>query len=268
MAWTGIIVGAATGALAALCVYPLVNRFIKNETAKRWTYFLIFLLTLALSREFLQPPIERYIVIQNLEETLLSNPAFAALKEFEPPIYAAFVEKAKEGIRSGESASTIRLRANAMVQALVLKRVPVASNAAALAYMKVSIQEVDFLYSKGGEACFLALFPNPKATDTPFADIPASMMQADLLALAEVLRTARLQPQAIPTEDEFAVAAVPAQQFFVENAVELQKISEAKVGVVARRRACEITINLYKELFKLPPAQAGITMRYLISGAS
>lgn len=267
MAWTGIIVGAATGGLVALCAYPLVNKLIRNETAKRWTYLLIFFLTLSLSREFLQPPIERYFAAQNLEEDLLKNPAFSALKEFEPATYAGFIEGAKVAIKNGEKESDFYLRANAMITPLVLKRVPVASNTAALEYMKVSIQEVDFLFKKGGDLCYSALMPEPGSTLTPFAEIPLTLRTADHLALAEVLRSARLQPQQVPTEDDFAKATEPAHAFFRTNGVELAALSEKKVTMVARRRVCEISIDLYKELFKLPPNQAGIAMRYLISAA-
>lgn len=267
MAWTGIIVGAATGGLVALCAYPFVNKFIRNETAKRWTYLLIFFLTLSLSREFLQPPIERYFAAQNLEEDLLKNPAFSALKEFEPTIYAGFINDTKVAMQNGEKESSFYARASAMLTPLVLKRVPVASNAAALEYMKVTIQEVEFVFNKGGDLCYSALMPEPGSTLMPLADIPTALRAADNLALAEVLRSARLQPQQVPTEDDFGKATEPAHAFFRTNGVELEALNGKKVTMVARRRVCEISIDLYKELFKLPPNQAGIAMRYLISAA-
>lgn len=266
MNWIGTLVAAVCGALAAILLSPVIKRLFKGEATQRWVFLVLFALVLALGREWVSPLAERYYQAHTLEDTLASNQAIAALKTYEPASYVNLISSAKEAVKEGKSKTELAALSSGVIQKMIMKRLPTTSNAAALAYMKVQIDEIRLLHGRQDDVCYAALFPEQAPPMVMSDYITPELREADSSTLAEVLRASALTPERVPTEAQFiqALGNQATVLFTPARLADLQKLAEMPTSVKDRRRACEITISLYDAIFRLPPDLAGLSTRYLI----
>jgi hypothetical protein len=260
MSGVGIVVGAATGIICALIATPILKSTIRSDALRNLVYIGIFAVSLALAKEHVAPPLERHLAASSVEDEFLKNPAFVALKAYERETYTEIVESVKSKITAGASPADLYTSTNSIVQSLVAKRVPITSNSAALQYMRVTIDELRTYYAKPDDKCYLAMFP--EFGSAGFNALPIELQNADFNALATVLRDAKIAPQPIPTETAFtdAVGSNGLAGLDPSYHADLDHLGEPKSGVAQRRRACEITMAIFAELFKLPPERAGVAV--------
>lgn len=260
-----IIFSAVFGALIAATAGPLVQKIYGSKKLPSFVFLIFFLGALALARLFIAPPLERMYLAYRLEDEYLKTPAFVALKEYEPAMFAQMMEDSREKVTSGAPALELRALNQKAIANLVVKRVPTASNTSAVAYMQANMNELKELHNKPGNLCFQVLF----ATGTVLLEqhVSPAAMQADLAALVDVLRAAKLEPQKIPTEADFVEALGPDGLTGIDQnfAEELTKLTQPKHTLREQRRACEATLALYDVLFSLPQPRSGIAIRYLAS---
>lgn len=131
--------------------------------------------------------------------------------------------------------------------------------------MKAMIAEVEHLYQSGGDKCHTYLFPTEgKALEAK--DLTPELVQADLAALAEVLRTALVSPQPFPTDEAYEAAVSKSfARYLQANSAELAALPEPKATEQERRRVCKASTAMYQEIFKLPTPQAGTVIRYFLA---
>lgn len=264
MSWIGIAVSAGVGAVVAVAATPALKG-IKSDPLRNFIYLGVFFVSLAVAREWIAPMAERYYATSQIESEFLKNPAFVAMKSYEPQAYSEILHISKTKLTDGARSAEVFDAVAPVVQTLVVQRVPISSNAAAVQYLRATMDEVRFFFGQGGETCYFALFPDAGRTD--FFSLPTAIQQADAAGLAAVLRDAKIAPQPIPTDEQFANALGPSGLAGLDPQYipELEAIGRPKLGQAARRRTCEVILAVYDEIFKLPPNQAGVAVRHMLA---
>lgn len=267
MNWIGIVLGAVVGALTAVIFAPVIKKIWKTDKAQRIVFVLVFAFALSLSRELLQPVVYRHYEAYSLDDELQKNPAFVTLKAYDASSYEDLLKTLKSQITSGASVESVGAAAQAKIQTIIYKRLPQSSDDAAIAYMRVMIDEIQHLYNGGSDRCYVFLFPSADSPQYLKAeDLPKSLRDRDAQTLSEVLRTSLVSPQKPPTAEQFQAAlSTPfVQEFVIKNGAALDQLEKPKLTLSDRRGDCLVTMGLYRELFKLPVREAGAAIRHML----
>lgn len=266
MTWVGMVLGAVVGGLVLRVFSPLIRRKCQTDPNRRLVSTLVFLLAWAASEAVLTPVVLAFSDAAALDDELQKTPPFVVLKTHDAATYNSFTKSMRERFKAGATRAEVVAEAQSRMRGIVQAKLPASSNEAAVIYMKASIAEVEHLYQAGGDKCHAYLYPTPGKPALPRNDFTPELIQADLAALAEVLRAAYVNPQPIPTDEAFEeVLSKSFAQYLQANSAELTALEEPKASEQERRRVCKATASLYQEIFKLPMPAAGTVIRYMLT---
>lgn len=272
MNWIGAIVGGISGALAVLLfaggLRLVGGKQSEPKTWHKWAYYGLFALVWGVSKETVTPEVQRWYYVQTIEERLAeSNPAFAALQRHEPAAFKQMAAAARESLTGGSDGDAAVSVMRAHFAPLMEKRLPVASDEAATAYMKVTIQEVRELMAGGGDHCYTHLYPGTGPAPDLTRLVKAETLKADLSAAAAVIESAATKPQpALSLEGAILEAAQPAFERLGAkySRGDFTLVDSPQTALKERRRVCELTVDLFTEVFALQK-DSGKVLRALIN---
>lgn len=266
MTWISLAVGAACGVLAAATAAAIVKDRKENKSRYSIVFVVTLVVLLAVAREFVTPKLQASYAASTLDESLSGNPAFAAIKQYDAPTYSRILSETKVAISQGKSELEAKAAIRNNITALVQQRLPRASDEAAVAYMRVMVQEMTELNKHEPDTCFRFLFPEAGQPIDLERFIPDALERADLAALREIVRTSATAPQAVPTEAEVSPLLEPIVQDLVRHyGQDLVMLEEPTAPGVDKRKVCLMTIATYTRILQLPPAQGGKLVRFMLS---
>lgn len=265
MFWINIFLGACSGTIAALWTGLLV----KDGGQKKGVYVIAFLVCFAflfgIAKQTLAPTLHNYYLAYSIEEHLSNNVAFAALKMHEPETYRLMLNQAKEGLKNGKSAMEVSHQMRAGIPAIVMKRLPQASDEVAFNYMQTNIQEIKELLVVPDDACYRLMFPHSGAPVDVAARIKNETMQEDLRGLAHVIGSAATAPKVVPKLEQIQPFFNPIyQEVSSRYGADMELLSTPQSVLGSRRKVCEIVVDLYGEILALPPSDGGKVIRFLL----
>ncbi|MDR6536978.1 hypothetical protein [Variovorax soli] len=271
MNWIGMVVGAVCGAVGALVATLILGKK-SGEGVGRLVSLAVFAMLFGLSREYVTPILHAHYNAYGIDGELSKSPAWVAMKAYEPVTYNRILDAAQVRLRGGENMGKVTDEMAANVQALILKRVPTTSDVAAVAYMRVMMEEIKVLSDRGDDSCYRFLMPEGAVGHSDLIGmLPKDLAQRDGDALAEVFRAAVVEARPVPTEAQFMEAFRPAvmslQTLNPRYVTDLEALGKPQTTLASKRYTCELTMALYGEVFKLPRDAAGLTLRYLIASA-
>lgn len=269
MNWIGMVVGSVCGAVGALIATLILGKK-SSEGVGRLVSLAIFAMLFGLSREYVTPILHAHYNAYGIDSELSKSPAWVAMKAYEPVTYNRILDAARIRLKTGENMGKVSDEMAANVQALILKRVPTTSDAAAVAYMRVMMEEIKVLRDRGDDSCYRFLMPEGAVGHSDLIGmLPRDLSQRDGDALAEVFRAAVVEARPVPTEAQFMEAFEPVvmslQALNPRYVADMEAIGKPQTTLGSKRYACELTMALYGEVFKLPREAAGLTLRYLIA---
>lgn len=271
MNWIPILVGAGAGALVVVSFHAVLRLLGVNTTVpKRWqqiAYAVVFALTWSLANHLVTPRVQQWHIASNLEANLVDgSPAFAAIQKYEPQVFARMVAEARAAYGQGAGVEETQAKMRAQLVPLIEQRLQVASDAAVHAYMKVNMQELSELLAGTDAACYTFLFSQSGPAPDITRRVKSETMKQDQAALAVLIESAATAPQ-----KRIAMAEVEQDLEPILGAIrdkfgaDIELLSIQQTGVSAKRRACEITLDMYSRVLALPPAQAGRLLRAMLS---
>jgi hypothetical protein len=266
MDWYAVGISGAAGALAAMIATLAFRGHRERKTAYVVTFVTLFAVLASVGKHVVLPAIKVPIEFQRAERQLLELPVYAALREHDPRAYAAIMAEIKAGIGKGAGTAEVVTAVRPLVEDVVKSRLPAASDEAAVVYMSVLVREMRELKAKDPGLCYKFLFPQQHGALNLADHVSADLVQEDLAALAEVIRTSAVSPQAKPEaleveSDLLAVfSAVSARHG--DNARLLENLAAAGVDPAV---GCELAADLYGEVIALPTARAGRLLRFMLA---
>jgi len=263
--WINIIAGAVLGALAAIVINLVVKRTTLADSVKRTVQIVAVTATVVIGVNLIGPPLQAQYSISEAEENLLNQPDYAAMKKHEPEAYQQMMAILRDGLKAGNSVADIQVAARSVLTGLLEKRMPVAGDAAVVDYMKVSMRELREIHAGGDDACYTFLNP---ASGKPFdvtKRVSSVTMEADGRALAAVIESAATAPQPRVNLAEHEVSFVKVvEKLQAKYGDDLAMLDKPQTTPTAKRRVCEMTADLYDDIFAMPSDQAGKLIRALL----
>jgi len=222
--------------------------------------FVVFRVTLV----WLLQPIESWEVQHDLD----AMPLYRELLQDEPDAVREIAARVQAAARSGEGYPRLRARAEAMVGQLgagaLARNAGRASDASMISFQQTVGRVLDRLHDQSTDECYFFLFPMASGAQPVVLDQPTA--QALMAANAEVLRTAREQPQPPPTQVEVApLLRQVVTTLRGSHGDEANVLFNIQAPGVDHRTACEMTIAFYREILELPAGNAGRVLRWAIS---
>ncbi|QXI23534.1 hypothetical protein HU724_004470 [Pseudomonas iranensis] len=263
MVWINIAVGAVCGAVASGIVHVFTR---KLKTKRNYSVITLIIMAalFALSRQFITPHINDYYNSAHLEDSLLKNPAYSAIKQYDPTTYNNILSQLDLATKEGKSQDEAVALVHASIVALIQKRIPYASDEAVATYMKVMVQELKELQRAGNKLCYGFLFPQRREAFDMSKYISTSTSQADQKALVEVIKSSSVAPQSIPTERDVLPLLQPILIELIGKYGDIVSILEnAEALGVDKAKVCDMTIVLYDRVLQLPPSQGGKVIRFM-----
>lgn len=265
MSFMHLIVGAAAGALAAVVAHFVAGSLKENRGKYGLAFAAAFAILFALGNAFVYPPLNAWNQVRNAEAEFLRNPAYRALWQHDRATYDRLMADFKQAVEEGKDREATVAALRAHIARAVQSRLPTASNEAVAAYMKVMLVEMKELDEQDGDLCYRFLFPQQSGPIDPVKHFSKETQEADLDALAEVIRTSAENPQPVPEES----AVMPQlQNIFIELAndhgADMAMLQNPVAPGVDRRKICHMTQNMYTKILRLPAGESGELMRYLL----
>ncbi|HYS56327.1 MAG TPA: hypothetical protein VER58_21420 [Thermoanaerobaculia bacterium] len=128
------------------------------------------------------------ILNKQADRELLKTPAYQQIAKWEPEAYAKMKAEMIDAIQSKQSPAVAQGRVRKVVEGLAKKYMKTADDAALVAYIKVTADEIQQVADKDSDVAFDMLFSNQTNIDiTKYVD--PETQKRDQEALAEVIRS-------------------------------------------------------------------------------
>ncbi|MDR6890969.1 hypothetical protein J2X67_005517 [Variovorax sp. 3319] len=258
------------GVLALLVTVSWLRRFeTAGATGKRIIYFVIFAVSWTAGKSLVQPRIDRLVLASSIEGELLKNVTYVALKEHEPDTYKRVLDKLEVDIKAGAIAEAAYASMGREFGIVLEKRLPITSDAAAIAFMKVKTEQIKVLFDRGGDTCYLGLHPELVQDQAKlYSRFSPALEDAGYVAMAQVIRDARLQPMAAVTDAQIdETGVIDSLQLEPDVWADVANMDAPKADLALRRRDCEIWLRLQEAVLKLTEDRAGAFVRYQFAHA-
>ncbi|HQU15926.1 MAG: hypothetical protein B7Z66_07635 [Chromatiales bacterium 21-64-14] len=262
MNWISTALAVFSGVLA----FAIAAVLVRDRKQKRGAYALVLLISFVglqgLSREYVFPKLNVWANVREAE----SLPQLAVLRRSDPQTYASVLTFVRGALdRSVDDQAILELVSNHLA-GLAQQRLPNASNAAAVAYLKVVLAEMHALSASGGADCYRVLDPDLSRPLNGQELFPRRLRERALMALTEIIATAAEHPQPIPGESEVMPALGPIYgQLRQETGADPRALLYPGAAAIDDVKACSMDARLFAKILKLPASDGGRVIRFLWS---
>lgn len=262
MDWYSLGTMAGLGVLGAL-VGQLLGKLTSSKKARSYLVTFSVVLFIVLGRHFVLPVVKEATLPSQIDSRLSANPAFTAIKEYEPAMYESMMKQLVEAESSGASAIEIQQIVRPYTTEVVETRMPKASSAALLDYMAVMVEEMAVLEKVNGELCYRFLAPQTGAPINPLDYFSKDLLERDFAALGQIIQTFDEQRR-IPTEDEVGPQLdIVFDGLILEFGDKLELLDSIPSNDAEKGDVCKITIAMYDNLIKMGSPQGSDALRWM-----
>lgn len=264
MDWLELVIWVLCGALAGLVASLLVRNSKERRAAFVAAMVVSFALLVTLSEIWLLPYLKGRRLSEQVERTLQQIPAYEEIKKADPDLYQKIVAIFVEAERKGEPQAVAAVRARAVIEEIIKKYLPRASDDAVVDYARVMVRELESLK---GEECYALLFPQRRGQVDLGEFLDPKTQEDDLRALAAVIRSATQNPQAPPDEKELKpIQAAFFKELSARRGEELSILRHMDDPKVDKEKACRLIVDVYKEIVGMEKREASLLLRQMLSG--
>ena len=228
--------------------------------------FLCFFLLITLSNQYALPEIKIWKEQRNLESSLQDIAVYQLIAKSDPDTYKRITKEINKSLRNRESNEQIAVRIRRIINELVGKYLPRASDDAIFTYVSVMVQEISELIQLNPELAYEFLFPQKGGAVRQSFQLRPELQKADLDALAEVIRTGSTNPHIVKdfSEAKLLLEKVIADLYKVYGN-DLALLQNPLAPGIYKKKYCNMTVALFKEIFKMPRPQSCLVLRYMFS---
>lgn len=215
--------------------------------------------------DFIRPAIEG----DRIEEGLLGEPFYQALKEKEPATFEQWVEQLKDAKKQGLSMEQAGSVLQRNIEDLMMKRLPYASDDAVYGFVEAFAPAIKELRLKSGDLCYGFLFPeNGQQGSGASAYLSESTQRRSLDAMQKII-----------LESGTGIAA-PAADMVMPDLIEIMQSLEKKYGAevmmamenpamsrAPKEEVCDMVYSMYRKILALEKQKAIDLLRVMFSNS-
>lgn len=250
---------AIVGALSVVIALIVSKVIKKNMKAVQITLFAI---SLVLVKIYIMPAVTFWYVEKSFKEI----PFYNIISEVEPDVYNSLQQELKNMLHEGKSQAQIVTTLRPRVISLLSKYFPYASDEAVVKSVTVTVEELKQLKAKSDDLCLKFLFPAKYGSVNLREYVNKEMLSKDLDAMNDVMISGAKNPQPAP-DPKVAEQLLEkiAPNLYKEYGDDLAIIDDPANYDSNKNAVCSINISIYEEALSLPPKEASIILRYLVS---
>lgn len=261
MLWTYAILTIIVGSIISLLLY----RSIKNRAIATLLIALTVLLTLGLITLCLKP----YYSAWQFEKTLRSqNPFINLIAEKAPNEFNAYLAKIKNNIVSDGDTNNEIYYTSELINTLLIKYGPVASNESLYRYLKSDIEFNKKLFTIDPILVLFHEFPDKFLGKIDLNKYSANEFENNMLgAIEEVIQSGIESPQALPSNKDIDRAKTLFREILDKlstkygSATVLVALQTPENVSVNKKTAAEIIIALSEEILAKGQNDAGLLLK-------
>jgi len=198
-------------------------------------------------------------------------PVYKALAVSDPTTYQSIRKVVIESETSHGSEAEMQKRIGAILSQTLPTKIPRASDESVLAFAGAMEQTLNQMSRLSPDSCYLLLHPEMGGT----GNIPNNPdfernQQLVLSAMAQMVESASRQPQPPPDPDkgnQLTQTIFGALRAKYGNDVALLGNGVA-ITTVDRKKVCEMSADMFREIIQMPKADGSMTLRYLLTHTS
>ncbi|WP_145523262.1 DNA gyrase [Yersinia rohdei] len=203
-----------------------------------------------------------------VEQSLNSFPVFQTLKQQEPALYAQLIDNYIKSKQEGHSEQQLIDEMKQSVTELTVQRIQRASDENVIGYMTVILEELRYYQAnnRSENLCFKALFPQVSGGVNTSKVLPQELLERDLDSINRLFTGSTgelIKPKNQDYEDKLNIIVAQMQQQYGDD---LRMFSNPAAPDVDREKICNMAIDMYSEILKLPPDDAGAILRSMLGG--
>ena len=272
MNWTHVILAGYVGAVIA----AVVGLFRKKGWLGKVSGVVVMLVAIAVWNVFdvhYLIPREKAASGQSEEQqftdAMSSLPTMQVLKEQEPALWTQIRDQTIQMRKEGKTEQQLIDAVQPQILQVQMARLQNAPDENVIDYMKINLEQIAAVQKKGNEECFRFLFPAVKGGINPMRLIPKETinrrMDSDVAMMRAAYGTGRHavtdaeKQQAL--QDLRSVVPALAQRY----GQDLQIMAEPQKGMGKEKVACDLIQDMWKDVLKLPAANAAGVIRLSVS---
>ena len=273
MNWHSVFVSAVAGAIAGAVATIISKKILKllGKENSKWAntfHGIILVAAVAISQMIVLPQKGKTTIdISKIESEMLQTPAYQNLKKFEPETYNRLLTIVKTSVQNKQPIEQTISAGRAVLIETMGKKMSYASDAIIIKSIQHGISVINILHSKGGDACFFYIYPDPNAAIdfSVFLDKDTIQKELDLASEIIISTAGKKQKYAVITDTEAdpllrLIFSKLSEKYSQED---LMSIQNPYAPGVNKRKSCLIIADLYKEIIKLPEPKNSDLLRYI-----
>jgi hypothetical protein len=264
--WINIAAAVTIGFISGAVAYFIAKKYPTRRILILAIPVLVFIALSALTKFLVIPPLHLWTSQREIEKSLSQISAYEVIAKYDPKAYKEIGREILNSLKNGESHDEAIGRARKRVADLVAGYIPRASDDAILRYMKAMVKEMDELAAKNPDLCYQFLFPQKYGAVDVTEHLTPDTQREDLVALADVIRTAVEQPHP-PSDSSLAETSLRTvlNQFSQVYGEDTLLLKDPFAPGIDKGKACGLIASLYKEVLRLPEKESSLVLRYMLS---
>ena len=214
----------------------------------------------------------RYSSSDDAESAFDAVPVFRVLRRLEPRLYQKMLSEFSAAIQAGKSEGEAINIARGLMEPLVLKYLPTASDEALVAMRECWVKTIELLKDKDSRVCIAAFSLKSAGTNYNynFASLLPKQLTTNLLTAVEKVFLSASELSA------HKIDALEAENYLTDIKSKLNRVYGDDLDLLAKEddwlkhsdRVSEMLLALYRETQKIPAERQGNLLRYMLSGLS
>ena len=255
--------------LAAFALLALVIMMLVRTTALRaWQGVLLFILPLVAANliwfSWLHPRQAEKMQMEAVAQQLSAAPGYRLLKVQEPELWQLLNRELRHKLQQGVSAEQALGDLRGWLTDIVNKRMTRASDDAVIAYVQVSVEEMQALQQQSPQRCFQFLYPQVSGGINLQEVLTPALYQRDGHALEALL----LSSQGAEQQTDQTLARRDLREIvdrlYGKWGNKLQQLNQPADTAVDRSALCAMSIDLYSAILALPAKRAAGLLRNMV----
>lgn len=203
-----------------------------------------------------------------IERLFEEYPVFQTLKQQEPALYTQLIDNFLQSKKEGHSEQQLIDEMKQIVSSLIEQRIRHAPDKDVIDYMNIILEELRYYQANNRSEylCFKTLFPQVSGGVNATKTLPKELQLRDLDSINRLFKASSggvINPENQDYESKLNTIVTRMQQQYGDD---LQMFSNPASPNADREKVCDMSIDMYSQILKLPPSDAGAILRSMLGG--
>jgi hypothetical protein len=228
------------------------------------TSIALFLLIFAVISSQVTPKVGKYFFMKEIEKAMMKNPMFIGIKDYDAKLYQGILDEASDSFDKGTVKKEMIANISTITGNLLLSKLPIADDDLIIEYTKLTIKKVKYLQSHTAGSCFNVLFPKP-GTGFDNKLLTQDFVKTEVDIFNKLLKRPKRKNKILDELGLFELIGpvyIKLEKIYPKEILNLENPYSPDVN---KEKFCDLVIDLYTDIIKLPENDAGSVLRTMLA---